>query len=72
MEISKVNTQTIIDNLRLEGHTSRAEYVELLMLRIEELEAAQQKDVPDLALPAGHSGSSLECTHPSCGKEYRN
>lgn len=41
MEVNKVNTQTIIANLRAEGQQSRAEYVELLALRIEELEAAQ-------------------------------
>lgn len=42
MEVNRVNTQTVIANLRAEGQSSRAEYVELLALRIEELEAAQQ------------------------------
>ena len=31
--------------------------------------AAQQKDALDLALPSGHSGSSLECMHPFCVAE---
>lgn len=37
MVVNETNTQTIIDNLRAEGQNSRAEYVELMQLRMTEL-----------------------------------
>lgn len=38
MKVTKSNTQTIVNNLDLEGQRSRAEYLELMQKRIDELE----------------------------------
>ena len=36
MEVTKINTATLIQNLRSEGQVSRAEYIELMQVKIEE------------------------------------
>jgi cytochrome c553 len=39
MEVSKINTETMVKNMRSEGLESRADYLELMQKRIVELEA---------------------------------
>ncbi len=38
MEVSKINTETMVKNMRSEGFESRAAYLELMQKRIDELE----------------------------------
>ena len=38
MQVSKTNTETIIRNMRADGDGSRADYIELMQARIDELE----------------------------------
>jgi hypothetical protein len=63
MRVYKDATLDIIANMRSEGQNSRAEYIEAMMNRIEELEAAQQGVQPTYGtLPAPEVWSTPEGT----------
>ncbi len=42
MEVSRENTETMVRNMRADGLSSRADYLELMQARIDDLEVAQQ------------------------------